>query len=369
MLCLQFCSLFAQSSKEPVILLKHNATIPQHGYIASIAWEEILKKYPSIDTSKFKVIAQSSKKEVVFQLEYLGKTEPQNLLLQVDLIPGQSQRYIIKHSPHLNFVSKTFCRYVPERKDDFAWENDKIAFRVYGKAIEGTKENANGIDVWVKRTDNLVINERYKRGDYHTDHGDGVDYYHVGLSLGAGNIAPLINDSIYFPKNYRTWKILDNGPIRSKFELTYEPWEVAGAEVSMTKTISIDAGSQLSSIAVTFSSATKDSLPVVVGIIKREGKGDHYFEKSKGIMTYWEPSDPIFGTTGVGCIFLEPVNSMQILKEHLLTKFTIKTNSTFSYLTGAAWERAKEITNAKSWYKYLNMQKTKLSTKVKAVIF
>ena len=29
--------------------------------------------------------------------------------------------------------------YVPERKDDFAWENDKIAFRAYGKALRKTK--------------------------------------------------------------------------------------------------------------------------------------------------------------------------------------------------------------------------------------
>jgi len=367
--CLQFCGLFAQSNKEVTILLKHNAVIPQPGYIASIAWKDILKKYPSVDTSNFTVVAHSSNKEVIFQLEYLGKSEPQNLLIQVDLVPGKSEKYIIKHSPHLNFISQTYCRYVPERKDDFAWENDKIAFRIYGKALEGTNENANGIDVWVKRTNNLVINNRYKRADYHTDHGDGLDYYHVGLTLGAGNIAPYVSDSIYFPKNYQTWKILDNGPIRSTFELTYDNWNVAGTPIGMTKTISIDAGSQLSRIAVKFSSASRVSLPVVVGITMRKEQGDHYFDKVKGIMAYWEPADPAFGTTGVGCIFLDPVKSMLIAKEHLLTQFIVKTNSTFSYLSGAAWDRANEITNANSWYEYLTAQKKKLGIKVNAVIY
>ena len=40
---------------------------------------------------------------------------------------------------------KTFCRFVPERSDDFAWENDKIAFRAYGPALSASAENS-GID-------------------------------------------------------------------------------------------------------------------------------------------------------------------------------------------------------------------------------
>jgi hypothetical protein len=30
---------------------------------------------------------------------------------------------------------------------------------MYGKALEGTPENAKGIDVWVKRIDSLVITQ------------------------------------------------------------------------------------------------------------------------------------------------------------------------------------------------------------------
>src|SRR5699024_9190524 len=128
---------------------------------------------------------------------------------------------------------KTYCRYVPERKDDFAWENDRIAFRAYGKALEGTNEDAHGFDVWVKRTDQPVLNRRYKGNDYHNDHGDGLDYYHVGLTLGAGNIAPYTNDSIRYPGNYRKWKVLDNGPIRSTFQLFYDSWKVEGKDVGL----------------------------------------------------------------------------------------------------------------------------------------
>ena len=37
------------------------------------------------------------------------------------------------------------------------------------KHLEKQKDNAYGYDVWVKRTNKMVLNERYKRADYHTD--------------------------------------------------------------------------------------------------------------------------------------------------------------------------------------------------------
>ena len=46
-------------------------------------------------------------------------------------------------------------RFVRERNDDFAWENDLVAHRVYGPALETAKKEplvSSGIDVWVKRT-------------------------------------------------------------------------------------------------------------------------------------------------------------------------------------------------------------------------
>ena len=149
--------------------------------------------------------------------------------------------------------TKTYGRFVPERADDFAWENDKIAFRTYGKALELTpKQNAYGIDVWVKSTDRMVINERYARGKYHEDHGDGMDYYHVGYTLGAGNCAPFVKDSIWYSKNYSRYEILDNGPLRTTFRLYFDAWNVDGHTVDGTKTISLDAGSQLNKIEVRY---------------------------------------------------------------------------------------------------------------------
>ena len=84
----------------------------------------------------------------------------------------------------------TFCRFVPERSDDFAWENDKIAFRAYGPALHASGENS-GIDCWLKRVDYPIINKWYKENaegkSYHKDHGEGYDPYKVGASRGCGS--------------------------------------------------------------------------------------------------------------------------------------------------------------------------------------
>ncbi|MDP4238180.1 MAG: sialate O-acetylesterase [Bacteroidota bacterium] len=45
------------------------------------------------------------------------------------------------------------AQYTPQRKDDVAWENDRMAFRLYGPVLEKTEPTGSGIDVWVKSCD------------------------------------------------------------------------------------------------------------------------------------------------------------------------------------------------------------------------
>ena len=58
---------------------------------------------------------------------------------------------------------------------------------------------------------------------YHIDHGNGLDYYKVGPTLGAGTSALLANDSIVYPYCYKDYQILDNGPLRFTVKLVYNP--------------------------------------------------------------------------------------------------------------------------------------------------
>jgi hypothetical protein len=343
--------LYAQTKVN--ISIENKSDIEYKESIVSLKWEAIVTKYPQIDTTAFVVINDKTKKQIPFQLEHRGLKVIQNLLLQVDVESNSTLSITIQKGKPENVVVKTFGRYVPERKDDFAWENDIIAFRAYGKALEKTKEDAYGLDVWVKRTSRMIINERYKRGDYHIDHGDGMDYYHVGFSLGAGNMAPYVNDTIRYSGNYHRWKVLDNGPLRSTFQLFFDTWEAGGTKVKATKIISLDAGSQMNRIENVYTFDGVKTMPVVVGIIKRLETGNILLDEKKGIMSYWEPNQIENGTTGIGVLLTTPVNTMMVTEKQILAKTMVKNNEPIVYYTGAVWDKAGKIFNSNQWNTYL----------------
>ena len=344
------------------ITVENKENTPRTDEVISIPWPSLLAIGTNIDTANFSVSNVATKEKIPFQFELQGKNTIQHLLLQVS-VPMQSTitLSIDKVKSSLQ-VTKTYGRFVPERKEDFAWENDKIAFRMYGKELENTpKEMAYGMDVWVKSTQRMVINERYKRGRYHENLGDGMDYYHVGLTLGAGNIAPYLNDSIYYSRNYVRWKILDNGPLRTTFQLEYDDWDVAGKKVKAIKTISLDAGSQLNKVQALYTYSDTSSLPIAVGIIKRKDPGTLLFDEKQGVMGYWEPEMGDYGITGVGCVFITNPTQMKLTNQQLLTISPSVKNKPFIYYTGAAWNKAGLYTSADQWFSYLHQFKNHLN--------
>lgn len=71
-----------------------------------------------------------------------------------------------EYTRYLSYQPKAPKRYVygalyKIRKDDIGWENDKGIYRVYGPALQRSGEKAYGVDVWVKNTPELVMNDRY----------------------------------------------------------------------------------------------------------------------------------------------------------------------------------------------------------------
>lgn len=341
------------------IEIKNTLPIARKQAVVDIPWKQVQDKNPGIDTTGFKVIESKSKKEIPFQLEYKGREAVQNLLVQVDVAAKSSVGLVLVKGSPKKFQTKTYARFVPERKDDFAWENDRIAFRVYGKALENyPKEMAYGVDVWVKRVPEMVLDKRYKLNKYHVDNGDGLDYYHVGRTLGAGGIAPYMNDTIWYSKNFTEWKILDNGPLRSTFQLMYDEWLTGNVKVKAVKTISLDAGLQLSKTEVKFDWDTSNNLPVVAGIIKRKEPGAILLNEADGIMGYWEPQHGNDGTTGVGCVFSSAVTKMMVNDEQILGLINVnKSKGSIIYYNGAAWDKAKMITGSGQWFDYLKQFK------------
>ncbi len=346
------CSLSSIAQK---VTITNPSSIDRKAIIASILWLTVLKVNPAIDEKNLQVLG-SDGKILPHQLEYLGQQKVQNLLVQINVEANGQTAMTLRSGKTPPTEIKTYARYVPERKEDFAWENDKIGFRMYGKALEQTNENAHGIDVWVKRTSRMVINDRYQKNDYHTDHGDGLDYYSVGNTLGAGDMAPFMRDSVWYLGNYSQYTVLDNGPLRSTFRLDYEEREVNGLSIKVSKLISIDAGSQLNKHVYTYTFNKVSELPVAVGLATRQESVKKTHADEQGIMAYWEPVHGENGMTGVGALLLKkPVKRIQQEKQ-LIGSLTVQSGVPVVYYAGAAWNKAGEIVDFDQWLAYLSLQ-------------
>jgi unsaturated rhamnogalacturonyl hydrolase len=240
---------------------------------------------------------------------------PVRLLFQVDIAPRETRRYCILSSGALppampTAIVRTYARQVAERYNDVAWESDRIAHRMYSlDLIKGEGTISSGIDVWAKRTRSLVIDEWYKRTNYHQDDGDGLDDYQVGRSRGCGGLGVWSGRRLFTSINFRSAQIITTGPIRSEFELTYDAWDAGGRKVAERKRISIDAGSNMSRAESVFTSDDPAPLDIGIGIAQRAGS-DGIVSKNgdAGWMTYWQAPDRDRGS--IGCAVILPVGGV-----------------------------------------------------------
>lgn len=369
LLLISLCNVFSFSQSK-MVTVANTSNMAFTNKVVELPWAVVKNKFGTIDTANLIVMDAITKKQISFQFETGGSNTIKNLLVEISLQPKQNKQLILAYGKRAAFSQKTFARYVPERKEDFAWENDKIAFRMYGKELEKTpKEMGYGMDVWVKSTDRMILNERYKRAEYHIDHGDGMDYYHVGLSMGAGSMMPYLEDSTWYSKNYSSYKILDNGPLRTTFQLFYNEWQVGYMNLTAIKTITLDAGSQLNKINVQYNGCKDTVLPVVAGIVLRKGSDVKYQDKIGGVMTYWEPQHGLDGTTGVACIFTSPILQMKELNGQLLGITSTDRKHSVTYYAGAAWDKAGFITNAQHWNRYILDFKNQLNNQALIKIY
>ena len=253
--------------------------------------------------------------------------------------------------------------FMPQRKDDFAWENDRIAHRVYGPALEATGEITSGMDVWVKRTRKPVIEKWYYLAAYHKDHGEGLDMYKVGPSRGCGGTGIWRDGKLYVANNFVTWRLLENGPSRVAFELGYAPYDGGGIKIRETRRIALDTGSNLSRIETRFDwEGGPDELQAVVGIVKREGGGAPDFAKDGSWMAYWEPEQPGNGTIGCGVVMTSPAKPLDTAEQAFL-QATVKRGQSLVYYAGAGWSKSNDFPDKQTWVRYISAASAKLNSK------
>jgi uncharacterized protein YlzI (FlbEa/FlbD family) len=301
-------------------------------------------------------VVKNQQNEVIpSQVTYDGK-----LLFQTDIKAGETLNYTITTGAPQQFAPKTYGRFIPERKDDFAWENDRVAFRIYGEALIPIDGPSNGLDAWYKRTDSLIIDKWYRDDlagirSYHEDHGEGLDDYKVGRSLGAGMMAPFIHNALILNENFVGQEILDNGPLRTTFKLIYKDLQIDSAlTVGESRTFSIDAGSQLTKVTEEYT--TNDTITVAAGIVKRNAEDEAYSAFTQlgtaGII-YAEPESEKVGKVFVGMIFpkglentitntyiyYNPKTQKEEKHSHVLGVTTYYPGQPITYYTGYGWSK------------------------------
>ncbi len=255
-----------------------------------------------------------------------------------------------------------YGRFVPEREDDFTWENDKVAFRIYGPS-SGGKGPVSGVDPWFKKVDYAIVDkwyaEHFAGQSYHKDNGEGHDIYHVGPSRGVGGTAIWVDGVAYPAAMFKSHEVLRSGGDVVEFTVQYE-WDTPLGAVAESKTISLALGSQLYQVNSVFTlDGEPASLPIAIGLATHDEAAEVFSNLDSGRISTWEVMDD----NGVGTgVLMAPELTQDIIHtaseekdaSHIWLITATDENGALSFSAGFAWQAAGEIDSIDQWNAYLD---------------
>jgi Domain of unknown function (DUF4861) len=285
------------------------------------------------------------------------------LVFQADFAPGERKTLRLlpgKREPYRREDFRVYGRFVRERFDDFAWENDRIAHRMYGPALETWEREpltSSTVDVWTKRTRRLVVNDWYMVDNYHRDLGEGADLYSAGKSRGCGGSGVVFDGRLFVSRNFRSSRVLAQGPIRLVFELTYASWDAGGATVAETKRVTLDAGSNLNRFESVYTVPGRPSVAWAAGIRKVPGAA----------VRTWEPMG---GPNGhLGCAVLaDPASVATVTEAGGNVLLFAKDGARAVYWAGFGWDRSGDFASVADWDLYLEQMARRLRSPIDIVV-
>lgn len=272
------------------------------------------------------------------------------LIFQATVPAGGTMEYTVTTGVREQYDTLAYSRYVPERADDYAYENNLVAGRIYGPALADPR--TFGPDIWLKSTDRLIIDEWYAKNDYHHNYGEGMDCYKVANTLGGGALAPYVGDRIIIGDNYAEQERICNGPVRTKAVLKYDEINVDGNLVTTVKEISLDANSRFLKTSTWFDAVSIQEIPVVLGAVMHDvvarTDGDHYIAFTEKASDSSDPERD--GNISVGLVVDAAEQGVEAatMDGHAVLKAVATPGKRFDVWTGSGWSQGG-IESPEAW--------------------
>ena len=113
-----------------MVRVTNRAAFAREKETVSLLWSELNKKLPSLDRNSVIVVDKRRKDSLVVQ------TTDRELLFQADFKAKETKSFTVTNGPSDRWQEPSLVdgRFVLPR-EDYAWENDRIAFRMYGPAL------------------------------------------------------------------------------------------------------------------------------------------------------------------------------------------------------------------------------------------
>jgi pectinesterase len=344
----------------------------------AIPWKDVAARITTAKPGEVRVRDAAGDEIVSQAVDDDGDGKVDELIFQSSFSPGEVRRFVVEagHASAMPAKTRVFAMHTDPR-DDVAWESDRIAYRIYGQGLWKVDSLlSSGLDVWVKRVRDPIVDKWYKKGhdEYHHDTGEGADFFDVGQSLGAGGTGIWRGDKLYRAYNFKTWRIIANGPVRLIFELQYQPWDADGLRVSETKRISLDAGQNLNHVVSTFrAEGAAADIPWVTGLVKRKNVvGLESKAQPWAWLTEWGPVLPKDGGHGdLGIAVMLPRDAVADWKEttdHYFAVSHARSGEPVSYWTGAGWTDSGDFRDVRDWWTYLDQWAQRLAAPIKLTI-
>ena len=265
---------------------------------------------------------------------------------------------------------RAYVKIATERKDDVAWENDRIAFRVYSQVVDN--KAANGVDVWPKTVDYSIIDKWYENNNnkisYHVDHGEGCDWYVIGNRRGTGGTGIWDGEKLVWGEVYDKCEIANAGPKHIDFTLSYKPFEVNGDSITETKRIEMVNETSFYRVTETVTSASGNDVILAVGVqsMTEDGTVEASAEEGKlytfDVVTYKNPlgigvmaKQPNYEAQFGSGILADPATVAGIAKDgpDQLMLLKVKSGQPVTYYVGASYgfqqNSGKLAGNHKQW--------------------